>query len=103
MGKGRDAGSGVLAWRTRRLKIKADQTQYGRLRAPWGRAILLNLSLFSYFVKVHQAPPYGIKEGLKRGEFSKFGIFFPVGIKVEKGRSKLIIRDNTQAGDWQKK
>ena len=75
MGKGRDAGSGVLAWRTRRLKIKADQTQYGRLRAPWGGAILLSLPFFSYFVKNYQTPSYGIKEGLKRGEFSKFRIF----------------------------
>ena len=87
MGKGRDAGSGVLAWCTRRLKIKADQTQYGILRAPWGGAILLSLPLFSYFVKNYQTPPYGIKEGLKRGElskFEKFSHFLPLGIKVGK-------------------
>jgi len=75
MGKGRDAGSGVLAWRTRRLKIKADQAQYDRLGDSWGVAKLLCLPFFLCCVKVHQAPPYGIKKSLKRGEFSKFGIF----------------------------
>ena len=70
MGRGRGAGSGVLAWRTHRLEIKVDQAQYGRVGVLWGGAIFPSLE------------------------------FFLVGIKVEKGRSKLIIRDNTQAGDW---
>ena len=40
------------------------------------------------------------KKKLEEGRIFQVWNFFPVGIKVEKGRSKLIIRDNTQAGDW---
>ena len=64
MGRGRDAGSGVLAWRTRRLKIKADQTQYDRLRAPWGGAILLRLPLFFVFRKSLSSSTIRDKRGL---------------------------------------
>ena len=75
MGRGRDAGSGVLTWCTHRLEVKADQTQYDRWGDSWGVAKLLCLPFFLCCVKVHQAPPYGIKKSLKRGEFSKFRIF----------------------------
>ena len=34
---------------------------------------------------------------------STFEVFLSLGIKVEKGREKPIIRDNTQAGDLQEK
>ena len=100
MGRGRDAGSGVLTWRTHRLEIKADQTQYGRLGAPWGVAILLSLPLFFVFRKSSSSSTIRDKRGLEEGRIFQVWNFFPVGIKVEKGRSKLIIRDNTQAGDW---
>ena len=75
MGRGRDAGSGVLAWRTHRLEIKVDQAQYGRVGVLWGGAIFPSWSFFVCFVKVYQAPPYLIKKSLKSGEKSKFEVF----------------------------
>ena len=67
MGKGRDAGSGVLAWRTRRLKIKADQTQYGRLGDSWGVAKLLCLPFFFVLRKSSSSSTIRDKKKLEEG------------------------------------
>ena len=88
MGRGRDAGSEVLSWRTHRLEIKADQTQYGRLQAPWGGAILLSLPLFFVFRKKLSNSTIRDKRGLEEGRIFQVYNFFHDGLNPKVGLIK---------------
>ena len=67
---------------------------------PRGEGDSFKFVAFFVFRKSSSSSTIRDKKKLEEGRIFQVWNFFPVGIKVEKGRSKLIIRDNTQAGDW---
>ena len=88
MGRGRDAGSGVLTWCTHRLEVKADQTQYDRWGDSWGVAKLLCLPLFFVFRKKLSNSTIRDKRGLEEGRIFQVYNFFHDGLNPKVGLIK---------------
>ena len=57
------------------VENKGRSNSVWHIASPVGSGDSFKFAVFSYFVKNYQTPPYRIKEGLKRGDLSKFRIF----------------------------
>ena len=82
------------------VENKGRSNSVWQIASPMGRGDSFNFAAFFVFRKKLSNSTIRDKRGLEEGRIFQVWNFFPVGIKVEKGRSKLIIRENTQAGDW---